>query len=85
MATESFNTMYLFAPVTVTIDIEDEGSIVKVCHQDTDIEIEIPEDLLHCFEHETAAVRHEIVKECEREGREHERHIRQESDRGKFI
>ena len=80
MTTETFKDTYLFSlPVDVTIDIDNDGAIIKVCHEGTDEVIYMPPDLLARFEEHTAEKRRQIVAECEAEGREYEKHIQRES------
>ena len=60
MSTESFNCNYLFAKATVTIDAE-TGNIIKVVHEGTNMEIDIPPDNFARFEEDTAEMRRAIV------------------------
>ena len=60
MTTEQFNTNYLFAKATVTINAE-TGEIIKVVHTGTDMEIDIPPDNYARFEEDTAETRRAIV------------------------
>lgn len=78
MSTETFNTNYLFAKATVTIDAE-TGNIIKVVHEGTNMEIDIPPDNFKRFEEDTAETRRAIVAECRAEGLEYEKHIQRES------
>ena len=78
MSTETFNTNYLFAKATVTIDAE-TGNIIKVVHTGTNMEIDIPPDNFKRFEEDTAEIRRAIVAECRAEGMEYEKHCQRES------
>lgn len=90
MTTQSFDTRYLFAPVTVVIDLEKNGKIIDVYHLGySDMKVEIPDDLMDRFNEDTHEERMEYVRKYDKEqdakAAEHERHIRSVTAMGRYI
>lgn len=90
MTQQSFDTRYLFADVTVTIDLDDNGKIVDVHHLgNPDMKVDIPDDLMDRFNEDTYEERMEYVRkydlEMKQEAKEYDQHIRSMSHMNRYV